>query len=590
MRWLALRSIYRDLDIQHKMVLLALLVILSLGGIAAIYYYNTLLRDTAAEDQRLNDSLQQAISELSDNIQNARRHELAFYTHQQDQDRRGFYVQIDNILRRLNSLSDLLGGEENSQGLASLSWHYKTQFDQFLTLQATKIQAQQSLEASAEAFTQLLVNDENHHLRAQLDHQLMAQRLADTRYISGRWQGGQNMPSNDKITGMRVALDDEHAVIEQHLATYNRDRNALFRVHGQLLVQKQQLNSGFLQLRPLLHELSSLKSQIYYQNLQTQEQHRTQADWVFYTTLCVIGAVMALLLYGVGRSVTSPIRQMQRAVEQLRDGGGDLTRRIPSFGNNEVGRTATALNGFVEQVQRIIAEVKDTGIALVGVAQEVNATMQSLASTSAQQSSSLEQTSASLEEMSAITRQNAIIAADAEQLAGKTLLRLEKGSGTVGDAVDALQAIANKVAAIDEIAYQTNLLALNASIEAARAGDSGRGFAVVAAEVRKLAENAQFTAKDIAQLGQQSEQVAAAASSELADIVPLMQTSSDEIHEIALASREQSDGIEQISDALMQIDLAIKANVQASEELSQTAQQIKRNIDDLHGTVGFFVT
>ncbi|CAA0082381.1 Methyl-accepting chemotaxis protein I [BD1-7 clade bacterium] len=578
MRRFSAGRIYRDLDIRHKLAALAGLIVISFSLTAAIYQYNSILRQEAVKRQQLDESLQQTITQLSSSIQDAHRYQLAFLAHAQLGDQQAFYVEIDHILRRLNSLSDLLGGEEAAQALANLSWHYKMLFDQFRQLQSTLKATQTRRQQAAAAFhSELPAGDvglQSLFLRLQLaDYQASPHNTDETQRLLVQLH---QLPASDLLV----------LVFQEYLQQRAK-------LHQQQLERQQliaQLDVAYGRLAPLVGDLSSLKARIYYQSLEVQQAHQKRSDQIYYGLTALLSLLAVVMTLAISRSVVRPILQIEHAVERLRDGGADLTRRLPVTGKHEIGRTAEALNGFLDQLQRIVLDVQQTGASLVAAAQEINVTMQSLASAGAQQSTSLQQTSASLEEMSAITRQNAEGATAAQVLAERTLGRIEHGSETVGHAVEALRSIVSKIAVVDDIAYQTNLLALNASIEAARAGDAGRGFSVVASEVRKLAEHSQHAAKDIDQLGQQSQSVASAASQELNDIVPLMQQSARDICEITLASKEQSDGICQISDALVQIDMAMQVNVEASDELAQTARQIQLNIDDLYQVMEFFVT
>jgi methyl-accepting chemotaxis protein len=167
-----------------------------------------------------------------------------------------------------------------------------------------------------------------------------------------------------------------------------------------------------------------------------------------------------------------------------------------------------------------------------------------------------------------------------------------------------MQAIAEKVSIVEEIAYQTNLLALNAAIEAARAGDHGRGFAVVATEVRKLAERSQAAAKEIGGLAGSCVRLAERSEALLEQLVPSIRKTTDLVQEVAAASAEQSSGVSQINRALAQVDHVTQRNASSAEELSSTAEEMASQADamrqqaeavlvkaeGLHRVVAFFRT
>ena len=155
--------------------------------------------------------------------------------------------------------------------------------------------------------------------------------------------------------------------------------------------------------------------------------------------------------------------------------------------------------------------------------------------------------------------------------------------------------IADIIGVIDGIAFQTNILALNAAVEAARAGEAGRGFAVVASEVRHLAQRSADAAKEIKGLiatsvGNVSEGVkhVETAGSTMDEIVVSVRRVADIMGEITTASKEQTDGIEQINQAVEQMDQVTQSNAALVEEAAAAAQALEQQAQELQRTVGFF--
>uniref|UniRef100_UPI000A492B7F methyl-accepting chemotaxis protein n=1 Tax=Aureimonas sp. AU4 TaxID=1638163 RepID=UPI000A492B7F len=167
-------------------------------------------------------------------------------------------------------------------------------------------------------------------------------------------------------------------------------------------------------------------------------------------------------------------------------------------------------------------------------------------------------------------RQNADNASQTEAVAAKARLSAEATGTAVQSSVEAMRTIAQKISVIQEIARQTDLLALNAAIEAARAGSHGKGFAVVASEVRKLAERSQGAAAEIGLLSAETLRASELAGERLGQLVPDIRRTAELVSEITAACREQSVGIEQINQAIVQLDQVTQANAGAASEMAAT--------------------
>jgi methyl-accepting chemotaxis protein len=248
---------------------------------------------------------------------------------------------------------------------------------------------------------------------------------------------------------------------------------------------------------------------------------------------------------------------------------------------------------------KIIRDVQQAASEVGRAASEISDGNLGLSERTQEQSSALEATAASMEEMTSTVKQNADNASQANQLAAAARNQAEKGGVIVGKAVDAMaemnvaaQRIADIIGTIDEIAFQTNLLALNAAVEAARAGEQGRGFAVVAAEVRSLASRSAVAAKEIKGLihdcvrktGDSSTLVTQSGTT-LNDILVSVKKVADIVGEIAAASREQSAGIDQVNEAVMQMDGMTQQNAALIEEASAAsgamAEQANRLVETM---------
>lgn len=238
---------------------------------------------------------------------------------------------------------------------------------------------------------------------------------------------------------------------------------------------------------------------------------------------------------------------------------------------------------------------------------EVASASQTLAEGASEQAASLEETSASLEEITSMTKRNADNAESAKALAAQTRAAADTGSGDMTHMTGAMDAIkvssdniAKIIRTIDEIAFQTNILALNAAVEAARAGEAGLGFAVVAEEVRALAQRSAQAARETAakiedsiEKSRQGVHISGKVSASLTEILDKARKVDDLIAEIATSSREQSQGIGQISIAITQMDkvtqntaATAEESASAAEELSSQAENMKESVHQLLRLVG----
>lgn len=331
-----------------------------------------------------------------------------------------------------------------------------------------------------------------------------------------------------------------------------------------------------------IDQFAQKNGEAFYANARSQ-----QASSILVVVALLLLTLIASILLAVVviRRLTRDLGAEPAAVRDAanRIAGGDLTVSF-SLKKSDTKSVMAAMKTMVSQLSATIAEVRATAEVLSEATKEVSATSEALSQAATEQAGSIEETSASIEQMTSTIKLNADSALATEKIAGSAA---QDGETSVQAMVAAMKLVAEKIKVIDDIALQTNMLALNAAIEAARAGELGTGFAVVADEVRNLANRSQAAAKEIGGLTASTAAMATRLSTEL---VPSIVKTSGLIREIAATSKEQSQGAEQISAAISQLDLVSQQTASASEELAGTAEELSGNADRLKALMLFFRT
>ena len=307
-------------------------------------------------------------------------------------------------------------------------------------------------------------------------------------------------------------------------------------------------------------------------------------------SLTALALVLAIVLvtFVVKRQLRG-LPQVQLALEDIASGDGDLTRRLPETGRDELALIGAAFNRFAGKIAFIMRDIRQSADAVRHASQEIAAGNQDLSDRTAQQASSLEETAAAMEEITSTVQLNAENASQAAALATDASGTASQGGAVMQQVVQTMNGIdasARKIvdiiSVIDGIAFQTNILALNAAVEAARAGEQGRGFAVVAGEVRTLAQRSAVAAKEIKALIESSaDQIHSgstlvhSAGQTMAQVVVSVEKVTRIVGEIDLASQEQRVGIAEVGNAIGLMDSATQQNAALVEQAAAAAQTLQ---------------
>ena len=510
---------------------------------------------------------------------------------------------------------------------------------QMESISAQYLQVQQEDSARVEALQDIMSNGllggvatRNKVFRPELEAAIKMMRKTDEVVRTALAQA-RSLTSADNSEAHGLLDDIEvrwERVMTARLAVFEQVEAGNLARAEQLLVTEE--HPDWQQIRKNIQSLIASAKQRQAERTEAAMRHQDEA----FSATVVIGVIALgvgiLLLLLVMASFTRRIRYVISAMQDIAEGEGDLTRRLPVDGSDEFAQLSGAFNQFVERIQTLVREITDSTGQLAASAEEMSMiTRQSRESTHEQNeqtqmvASAIEELTATTREIAENTNQTASASNETEEVTHGGQQALKRSMDNVHQLMDSMQDTASSIGELESqtqeigkvldviqgVAEQTNLLALNAAIEAARAGEQGRGFAVVAEEVRNLASRTQQSTEEIKGIidslrdrarrtveamdvsrsqGEATLEAVNETDESLDAVVRHVNHINEMTMQIATAAEEQSASVEEVNRNLERIRAKSAELDDASEQVSTAGGDLTRLSANLDGLVNRFKT
>lgn len=448
--------------------------------------------------------------------------------------------------------------------------------------------------------------------------------------------GEMSMAFNQLLDNIQQALGEANKVVTS-LANGQFDQRIQYEISGDLAILKSGINDSADHISEVMAQLKDVMSSLvkgdfsYQVNTDAKGQYgemllnAAQALNSLNSVIADINLAMQHMNDGdfnarvsataqgdlalMKNNVNDSLQQIAKVVDAISaevnaQASGDLTKELKGDFKGQLHGLQTAINASIRKLKEVVIMATNASEVVNGAAAEVSQGSNDLSKRVQQQAAALEQTSSTMHQMNSQVQNSSEHAQHANQIAKDVHTKANQGTQVMQQTMEAMKAIEESshkisdiVSLIDGIAFQTNLLALNAAVEAARAGDHGRGFAVVAGEVRALAQKAADAAKDIKMLIDETVNrveygsgLASQSGEMLQSINESIDSVSKMIGQIATAATEQAQGVEQVHQAITEIDGVTQQNAALVEETSAASESLSEQATRLQKEMAFFNT